>query len=191
MIIYLLYSIAGILIGSLTGLTPGLHVNNIAPIMVSLVSGTQLNTYQAISLIVSMMTTHTFLNFIPSTFLGVPDKNTALSVLPAHKFVLEGKGYQVIKFTALGSLGSLIISAIMVGGMTHLIGPVYKIINPYMHILLIFIVLVMLMLEKNWKKSLISLGIFLVAGFLGLIVLNSNLVKGDGGCASYHWDYRW
>ncbi len=181
MIIYLLYSLAGILIGSFTGLIPGLHVNNIAPILVSLVSGTQLGTYQAISLIVAMMTTHTFLDFIPSTFLGVPDKNTALSVLPAHKFVLEGKGYEVIKFTALGSLGSLIISAIMVGGMTHIIEPIYKIINPYMHILLIFIVLVMLLLEKNWKKSLISLGIFLLAGFLGLIVLNSNLVKGNGG----------
>jgi len=181
MIIYLLYSLLGILIGSFTGLIPGLHVNNIAPILVSLVSGTQLDTYQAISLIVAMMTTHTFLDFIPSTFLGVPDKNTALSVLPAHQFVLEGRGYEVIKFTALGSLGSLIISTVMVGGLVHIIGPIYKIINPYMHLLLIFIVAIMFLLEDSWKKRLISLGIFLLAGFLGLIVLNSNLVPGNSG----------
>ncbi len=180
MIEYLLFSILGILLGTLTGLIPGLHVNNLSPILVGLVAGTALSSYQAISLIVAMMITHTFLDFIPSTFLGVPSKDTALSVLPAHKLVLEGKGYEVIKLTALGSLGALMFSAFLGGGMTPMIGPVYEFINPQMHWLLIIIVLAMFALEKNWTKRFVALGIFLLSGLLGLLVLNSNLVPEDG-----------
>ncbi len=180
MIEYLLFAVLGILLGTLTGLIPGLHVNNISPILVGLVAGTALDPYQAISLIVAMMITHTFLDFIPSTFLGVPSKDTALSVLPAHKFVLDGKGYEVIKLTALGSLVALLFSALMAGGMTPMIGPAYQYINPQMHWLLLVIVLIMFALEKNWKKRLAASGVFLLSGFLGLLVLNSNLVPGDG-----------
>lgn len=180
MIEYLLFSILGILLGILTGLIPGLHVNNISPLLVGLVAGTALNTYQAISLIVAMMITHTFLDFIPSTFLGVPSKDTALSVLPAHKLVLNGEGYEVIKLTALGSLGALLFSAFMAGGMTPMIGSAYEYISPQMHWLLVFIVLIMFALEKNWSKRFGALGVFLLSGLLGLIVLNSNLVSGDG-----------
>lgn len=180
MIDYLIFSLCGIIFGTLTGLIPGLHVNNITPFLVGMVSGTALDTYQAISLIVAMMMTHTFLDFIPSTFLGVPSEETALSVLPAHKFVLEGQGFEVIKLTALGSLGSLLTSAVMAVGLIPLIGEVYELINPYMHILLIFIVLVMFMLENSWRKRVISVGIFLLSGLLGVIILNSNLVAGDG-----------
>ncbi len=180
MIEYLLFSILGILLGTLTGLIPGLHVNNLSPILVGLVAGTALSSYQAISLIVAMMITHTFLDFIPSTFLGVPNKDTALSVLPAHKLVLKGDGYEVIKLTALGSLGALLFSAFIAGGMTPMIGPVYESINPQMHWLLLVIVLVMFGLEEDWVKRFGALGVFLLSGVLGLLVLNSNLVPGEG-----------
>lgn len=180
MIDYFGFAILGIGIGTLTGLTPGLHVNNIAPLLVGLVAGTTLNPYQGISLIVAMMITHTFLDFIPSTFLGVPDKDTALSVLPAHQFVLNGEGYEVIKLTALGSLGALLFSALLAGGTTPILGALYESINPVMHFLLIGIVIIMVLLEKTWKKRVNALGIFFLSGFLGLIVLGTNIGKGDG-----------
>ena len=43
--------------------------------------------------IVAMSIAHTFLDFIPSTFLGAPECETALSVLPAQGMLLEGSGY--------------------------------------------------------------------------------------------------
>lgn len=137
MIEYLGFAVLGIGLGTFTGLIPGVHVNNIAPLMVGLTAGSALDPYQGTSLIVAMMITHTFLDFIPSTFLGVPNKDTALSVLPAHKFVLKGKGYEVIKLTALGSLGALLLSAGLAGSMTPVIGSVYESINPHMHWLLL------------------------------------------------------
>lgn len=180
MIGFIFFAFLGIGMGTITGLIPGLHVNNLAPLLVGLAAGSLLNPYQAIALIVAMMLTHTFLNFIPSTFLGVPDKDTAISVLPAHKLVLEGRGYKVIKLTALGSLGSLLCSATMAGGLIPLLGTIYEFINPYMHWLLIGIVAFMIALEKEWKKKLSALSVFLLSGFLGLIVLNSNIGGGDG-----------
>lgn len=180
MIEYIAFALLGVGMGTFTGLIPGVHVNNIAPLLVGLAAGSALQPLQAISLVVAMMLTHTFLDFIPSTFLGVPDKDTALSVLPAHKLVLEGKGYEVIKLTALGSLGALLFSAALAGVMTPLIGPVYKSINPQMHWLLLAIVLVMFALEKDLKRSLAAVGVFLLSGLLGLLVLDTNLISGDG-----------
>ncbi len=179
MILYLCFAILGIGMGTLTGLIPGLHVNNIAPILVGLVAGTSLGQLQGISLIVAMMITHTFLDFIPSTFLGVPNEDTALSVLPAHKFVLKGKGYEVIKLTALGSLGALMFSAVLAGGVTPLIGPMYEMINPKMHWLLMVIVGFMVYLEPSWKKRIGAFGVFMISGLLGLLLLNTNF-GGDG-----------
>lgn len=180
MIEYLLFAVLGIGMGTFTGLIPGVHVNNIAPLLVGLSAGSTLSTYQAISLIVAMMLTHTFLDFIPSTFLGVPDKDTALSVLPAHKLVLEGRGYEVIKLTALGSLGALLFSAALVCPLTPLIGPIYQAINPQMHWLLLAIVLFMIVLEKNWIRSLAATGVFLLSGLMGLLVLDTNIGGGEG-----------
>ncbi len=180
MIEFICFALFGIGMGTITGLIPGLHVNNLTPLLVGLTAGSFLSSYQAISLIVAMMLTHTFLNFIPSTFLGVPDKDTAISVLPAHKLVLEGRGYEAIKLTALGSLGSLICSAGMAGGMIPMLGAVYELVNPYMHLLLIGIVAVMISLESGWKGRLSALLVFLLSGFLGLIVLKTNIGGGDG-----------
>lgn len=160
MIEYLILAALGIGLGTFTGLIPGVHVNNIAPLLVGLTAGSTLGPYQAISLIVAMMLTHTFLDFIPSTFLGVPNEDTALSVLPAHKLVLKGKGYEVIKLTALGSLGALIVSVGLAGISTPVMGPMYESISPQMHWLLLGIVVIMLFLEKNWKKASLQLEFF-------------------------------
>ena len=125
-ILVILFALLGTFLGVLTGLIPGLHVNNIAVIMLSiapalLVSLMFLNQFGipevfiplllAIT-IVSMSIAHTFLDFIPSTFLGAPEGETALSVLPAHSMLLEGRGYEAVMLSAIGSLGGVIISFI-------------------------------------------------------------------------------
>lgn len=174
------FAVLGAGIGVLTGLLPGVHVNNIAPVLVGLTLGATLEPLQAISLIVAAMITHTFLDFIPSTFLGVPNKDTALSVLPAHKLVLDGRGYEVIKLTALGSLGALMLSVALIGLLAPVIGPAYEFIKPYMHWLLIGMIGVMILLERRLRKMLWATGIFFLAGFLGLLVLDTNVATGVG-----------
>lgn len=75
---------SGFLLGIISGLTPGIHVNNFALILVALSPFfLDLNVapfYIAVA-ILSNSITHTFLDIIPSIFLGAPEADTALVVL--------------------------------------------------------------------------------------------------------------
>ena len=76
----------GILAGIFTGLFPGIHVNLVSVFLIS-ISPSLLKYTSPISLaifIVSMSITHSFLDFIPSIFLGAPDEDSFLSILPGH-----------------------------------------------------------------------------------------------------------
>ena len=72
----------GVAMGTLTGIIPGFHVNNVALILLALAPallsiGIPLSAVAGI--IVSTGTVHTFLNYIPSALMGAPDADQALS----------------------------------------------------------------------------------------------------------------
>ncbi|MCQ2355180.1 MAG: tripartite tricarboxylate transporter permease [Clostridia bacterium] len=99
-------TLAGCIIGCITGIVPGLHSNTAAgaaaalAVPLSFVFGVE----GVCCMIVSLMVVHTFTDCIPSTFIGVPDPDTVLSVLPAHRMYLEGNGAAAVRISALGSL---------------------------------------------------------------------------------------
>ena len=65
----------GILAGTLTGLIPGIHINLVSVIIIGFFHAVSLspNPLLLVIFIVSMATAHTFLDFIPSIYLGAPD----------------------------------------------------------------------------------------------------------------------
>src|SRR3989344_3691859 len=98
--------ILGVILGTITGITPGLHINLVSVLILS-ISPFAIKFLPAETLfvtIVCMSLTHTFLDFIPSTFLGVPAPGTAMSILPAHDMVNKGEGVRAILLTLMGSL---------------------------------------------------------------------------------------
>ncbi|HXW99142.1 MAG TPA: tripartite tricarboxylate transporter permease, partial [Methanomicrobiales archaeon] len=95
----------GLCLGSVSGLVPGIHSNTMASILLS-VQGLLLSVLGPeglASTLFAALVTHTFLDSIPSTYLGIPDPDTALSVLPAHALCLEGLGEEAVRIAALGS----------------------------------------------------------------------------------------
>ena len=69
------------MLGSLTGLIPGFHVNNVALILLSLspaMLAIGIPLFAVAAIIVSCGVVHTFLNYIPSALIGAPDGDTAL-----------------------------------------------------------------------------------------------------------------
>ena len=102
----------GIAAGIITGLTPGIHVNLVAALAVS--SGAVLfaiaSPLAVAVFIISLAITHTFLDAIPSIYLGAPDEAQALNVLPGHRLLLRGEGHNAITYTVIGSLGCLFLS---------------------------------------------------------------------------------
>ncbi|RLG59449.1 MAG: hypothetical protein DRN95_02035 [Candidatus Hydrothermarchaeota archaeon] len=97
----------GVGFGTLTGLVPGLHVNTLVVMLLSLLPSLSIDKYSAVALIIAMSITHSFVDYIPSILLGAPEEDSVLSVLPGHRLLLKGKGYKAIKLTVVGGIGSL------------------------------------------------------------------------------------
>ena len=106
-----LFLLLGIIFGTITGLIPGVHINLIGAFIVSLSASLfyLINPIYLVVFIVAMAVTHTFVDFIPSIFLGCPDTDTELSVLPGHELLKKGEGYEAIILTCYGSLAAIFI----------------------------------------------------------------------------------
>lgn len=166
----------GISAGIFTGLIPGIHINlvslillSISPLLLQYTSPTVLCCF-----IIAMSITHTFLDAIPSIFLGAPDADQALNVLPGHKLLLQGKGFEAVKLTVIGSLLCLLLAAILIPPMLYISRTIYPLMKGYIGYLLILIVVFMVLKDK---KRLLNLIIFTMSGALGLIVLNMPALK--------------
>jgi len=163
--------LVGICLGIITGLTPGVHINLISVMIISM-SAFLLPLFPALLLvvaIVSMSVTHTFLDTIPAVFLGAPEADTALSVLPGHKLLLEGNGYKAVKLTVIGSLLGLCLSIALVPILIFVVGFIYPFLKPLIGYILIGVVAFMVLRDKQRKWAFL---LFILSGVLGLIVLN-------------------
>ncbi len=166
---------AGCALGVVTGLVPGVHVNTVLPFM-GFFSG---SGRVGAALIFSLAVTHTFLDFIPSTLFGVPDGDTALSVLPAHQLLLEGRGYEAVKLTVMGSLGALMVSGALVLPMVYCIPFLYNTVHPYIGYILLLVVGFIILSERSLKSIGWACIIFSISGAYGYIVLSNPLVAED------------
>mgnify|MGYP001619429337 CR=1 FL=1 len=165
----------GILIGTFTGLTPGIHINLVAVILLGF-SGLLFNITTPLIItvfIVSLAITHTFIDYIPSIFLGAPDEDSFLSILPGHRFLLEGKGYNAIILTLYGGILALIVIILYIPFFIYILPKIYVYFSRIMWIILI-LVSVFLIFQERENKIWATI-IFLLAGFLGIASLNLNL----------------
>ncbi|MEM5772768.1 MAG: tripartite tricarboxylate transporter permease [Candidatus Aenigmatarchaeota archaeon] len=176
MLDFVLISILGILIGLFAGLMPSMHVNTLLPLLLSFSASFNLSPYHLAVLIVSTAMSEIFFNFIPSIFIGAPEEGTALSVLPGHRLLLEGRGYEAIKLTVIGSIGSLILGLVLITFLSPYFYSFYKITRPYIHFAIIGVVAFMIFSERKPKKIISSTFIILLSGIFGLLVLNSQLL---------------
>ena len=175
MLIYLiLFALLGTMLGVFTGLTPGIHVNNIALIALYLYAS-GFNPWYLSVLIVSAMISHTFLDFIPSTFLGAPGEDTALSVLPMHRMLLNGEGYKAVYLSAIGSLMAMLFSLPIIAVIQLFFENIaYASVKPWIPVVLIAIVLYLLYQEskKGLKNMAIAAYVFIIAGIFGILALS-------------------
>jgi len=160
----------GILCGVVTGLLPGLHVNTIT--FMALVSFPLLDPLKFAVFITAMATTHTFLDFIPSIFLGAPEESTALSVLPAHKMLLQGRGVEAVKITGIASLYGVFMSCFLLIPAFFLVPVIYGAIREVVAPLLIVSAALLILRERDVNSVLWASFVFFVSGYFGFVVLN-------------------
>lgn len=173
---FLIALLAGTLAGTITGLAPGIHINLVGAIIVSL----SLSLFSGIPpvylvvFIVSMSITHVFIDFIPSIFLGAPEDGTELSVLPGHDMLKRGLGFQAVKLVSSGCLYGIFIFIIMMIPLYFITKKIYELsiglnLIPF---LLIGVSINLILVEK---KRMLGLFVFIVSGILGISVLNMGI----------------
>lgn len=182
MIDLIMACIFGVLIGCITGLFPGIHVNTSGAIIYTL-STYLLNFISPEAICVflaSLAISHALLEFIPSILLGVPEESTALSVLPGHRMVIEGRGKEAIRIVSIGGYGAIIITIITLPLFALILPNFHSVSKPYLWLILIVISIVLIYkLNNNNGNRLWSLILFLLSGLIGWAVfetpLSSNL----------------
>ena len=120
--------LAGIIAGVITGLLPGLHINLIASSVV-VFSTVLLPIFSQIPLVVfiaSMTISNIFIAFIPSIFLGAPDEDNFLSVLPGHELLLKGKGHEAVMLISVGGIIGIFLFLLVSPLLLWIIPPIYS-----------------------------------------------------------------
>jgi putative membrane protein len=173
MIQLLIPLLLGILTGTFTGLIPGIHINLVTIFILSLPFMINLPIIILLIFITSMAITHTFLDFIPSIFLGAPDEDTGLGVLPGHELLVHGEGHRAVKLTLLGSTIAIISLVFIIPIFIIAIPKIYPFLQRMMAFFLIWIAIFLIYSEKESKTKAIL--IFILAGFLGLASLNMDI----------------
>lgn len=119
--------------------------------------------------IIAMAITHTFLDNIPSIYLGAPEPGAALAVLPGHKMLLQGEGYEAVKLMTVGSFFGLLLSAVLIIPSIPLVKAIFPYLQQFMGWILLAVVLAIIFHEQ---KKIVALALFLLSGTLGVIAFN-------------------
>ncbi|HUL61772.1 MAG TPA: tripartite tricarboxylate transporter permease [Methanocella sp.] len=114
----LLASLAGgIAIGAIAGLLPGVHVNNTSALLLGLAPAMAASgvgpLYVAVAIVTSTVA-QSFLDIVPSIFLGAPDDATVLAVMPGHRMLLDGRGIEAVRLSAAGSGLAIVASLLLI-----------------------------------------------------------------------------
>lgn len=166
----LLGVLLGVLLGTVSGIIPGVHANTLAGVLLGL-QGPLLSLLGPVALagtLFAALITHTFVDAVPSTFLGIPEADTSLSVLPAHALCIEGNGEEAVRIAALGSACAMVI-AVPVSILCFLLLPALQpFFDWWIGILLVACVGYMIVTSEapGW-----TLAIFAVSGLLGIFAL--------------------
>jgi putative membrane protein len=171
----------GFLLGVCSGLVPGLHVNNFAALLL-VISAEMISrgftAFHVSVIILAASISQTFFDSIPAIFLGAPEADTALAVLPGHRLMMEGRGVEAVRLSALGSAGSVIVSLLLVLPISWFFSSYYDYLMKYVGFILLAVALMMIKREMgpqiegqgslvHLKYKALAAILFLSTGLLG------------------------
>ncbi len=178
--------------GAVTGLSPGLHVNNVAAVVLAtraswlaLVLGPfPVDDPATLGLLLSCYllataVSHGVFDFVPSVFFGAPTEETALSILPGHRMLLDGEGARAVSLAARGCVLGSLLAVVLLLPLRWLLGEPVGLaaaFRPWTAVFLFGILAALLVAEartgrRRRRRVLRAAWVQLLAGLLGLAVL--------------------
>jgi putative membrane protein len=163
---------SGICLGTVSGLTPGLHANTFALLLATLSTAVPGPPQFVAAAMLAAGITHTFLDIVPALALGVPDPAMAASALPGHELVIAGRGREALRLSALGS-GLAVIAAVPLAiPLTEAMRRGMPWLNAHLPIVLTAIVAVLILTEPNRLSRIGAAVVFTASAILGLLTLD-------------------
>ncbi|ACJ17031.1 hypothetical membrane protein, conserved [Thermococcus onnurineus NA1] len=190
----LIWSLAGVLFGSLISWIPGFHIFNIMALLVAVFGVGELMPVQAFPFFaIGAIVAYAYVSAISSVYFSVADESAVFLLFPTQRYLLLGRGHEAVLLYLIGAVAGtliLVIGALFI--FPKVLPPIYQATSPYITYFLTAIVLFMFMSEwpkegdrgktpfqrlwMAWRQILGGLLVFLLSGILGFIVMNTNLL---------------
>jgi putative membrane protein len=190
----LLYALGGAALASFLACIPALHIYNVAGLLVlfGAGSGELLPPEATAFFFLGLVTGYAVVNAVPGIFFAAPDDSTLFVVLPGQKYLLQRRGYEAAVLAGLGSLGGIVVLALLAPVASWVLPAVRAILQPHVPWILVAVVAYMLLSEwpkgadraptawgrlaEAWTSLAAGLVTFLLSGLLGLILMYRSLV---------------
>jgi putative membrane protein len=176
----LLFVLGGVALGTVSGLVPGLHANNFALLLAAAVPVVPGPPRFVGAAMLAAGVVHTFLDVVPALALGVPDAAMAATAVPGHRLVIQGRGREALRLSALGSGLAIALAVPLALPVTAVMSRVYPALEPHLPLILAAIAVLLVVGERSWRARL---GAGLAVGASGLLGL-ATLDLETGGLAA-------
>ena len=166
------FALGGVALGTASGLVPGLHANNFALLLAATAASIPADPLFVGVAMLTAGVVHTFLDIVPMLTLGVPDAAMAISALPGHRLVLEGRGREALRLSAVGSGLAVLIALPLALPITWLMTRAYPIVTANLWIVLGAVVCLLVVTESSTEAIVGGLVSFGLAAALGWVTLD-------------------
>ncbi len=170
----LLFTVSGAALGILSGLIPGLHANNFAMLLVGIAPSVPAPPLYVGVAMLAAGVVHSFVDAVPALAIGVPDADMAVFALPGHRLVLEGRGREALRLSALGSVLAVAFAVPLAIPLTLAVMLVYEGLMAHVSLLLALVVIGLVVTEPSPRAAVGGLLSFALAATLGLFTLDLN-----------------
>ncbi|SFR59939.1 tripartite tricarboxylate transporter permease [Halogeometricum limi] len=167
----LAFAFGGVLLGAVSGLVPGLHVNALALLLAAAAPTLPAPPAAVGAAVLAAGVVHTFLDAIPALVLGVPDAATAAGSLPGHRLVLAGRGKEALRLSAVGSFAAVVVAVPLSLPLSHLVAAGRAGLYAALPYVLAAVVLALVAAEPTWRTRGWGAACFALATALGLATL--------------------
>jgi putative membrane protein len=163
---------AGVVLGTASGLVPGLHANNMALLLAAVAPGLPGPPRLVAAAMLAAGVVHSFLDVVPALALGVPDPAMAATALPGHRLVLQGRGHEALRLSALGSGAAVALAVPLAVPITRLMTAAYPLVRARLPLVLGTIAVLLVVTERHPVAMAGGAGCLLASGALGWATLD-------------------
>lgn len=162
----------GVALGTASGLTPGLHANTFALLLAAVATAIPGPPRLIGATMLAAGVVHTFLDVVPALALGVPDPAMAPSALPGHRLVLQGRGREAVRLSALGSGLAVAFAVPLAVPITELMAWAYPHVETHLTVVVTAVIVLLVATEYTTRGRVGAALAVAGSGALGLVVLD-------------------